>query len=74
MGMLGRVAVNKKYPLVLEVYETFFNNGYRSSMNLIANQGYFGLRPSVNLEQGYPGEAWLKGVTSAISMLVGYGR
>ena len=64
---------NKKYPLVLEVYETFFNNGYRSSMNLIANQGYFGLRPSVDLERGYPGEAWLKGVTSAINMLVDKG-
>ncbi|MBO3697166.1 prolyl oligopeptidase family serine peptidase [Roseivirga sp. E12] len=63
----------KKYPLVLEVYETFFNNGYRSSMNLIANQGYFGLRPSVNLEQGYPGEGWLKGATSAINMLVDKG-
>lgn len=64
---------NKKYPMVLEVYETFFNNGYRSSMNLLANQGYFGLRPSVDLEQGYPGEAWLKGVTSAINMLVDKG-
>ena len=64
---------NKKYPLVLEVYETFFNNGYRSSLNLLANKGYFGLRPSVDLEQGYPGEAWLKGVTSAINMLVDKG-
>ncbi len=64
---------NKKYPLVLEVYETFFDNGYRSSLNLIANQGYFGLRPSVDLEQGYPGEAWLKGVTSAINLLVDKG-
>jgi dipeptidyl aminopeptidase/acylaminoacyl peptidase len=64
----------KSYPLVLEVYETFFNNGYRSSMNLIANQGYFGLRPSVDLEQGYPGEAWLKGVTSAINKLVDEGK
>lgn len=65
---------NKTYPLVLEVYETFFNNGYRSSMNLIANQGYFGLRPSVDLEQGYPGEAWVKGVTSAINKLVEEGK
>lgn len=65
---------NKTYPLVLEVYETFFNNGYRSSMNLIANQGYFGLRPSVDLEQGYPGEAWMKGVTSAINKLVEEGK
>lgn len=65
---------NKKYPLVLEVYETFFDNGYRSSLNLLANQGYFGLRPSVDLEQGYPGEAWLKGVTSAINKLVDEGK
>lgn len=65
---------NKKYPLVLEVYETFFNNGYRSSMNLIANQGYFGLRPSVDLERGYPGEAWVKGVTGAINKLVEEGK
>ncbi len=64
----------KKYPLVLEVYETFFNNGYRSSMNLIANQGYFGLRPSVDLEEGYPGEAWMKGVTGAINKLVEEGK
>ncbi len=64
----------KTYPLVLEVYETFFNNGYRSSMNLIANQGYFGLRPSVDLEQGYPGEAWMKGVTGAINKLVEEGK
>ncbi len=65
---------NKKYPLVVEVYERFFNNGYRSSMNLIANQGYFGLRPSVDLEQGYPGEAWMKGVTSAVNKLVEEGK
>jgi dipeptidyl aminopeptidase/acylaminoacyl peptidase len=65
---------NKKYPLVLEVYETFFNNGYRNSMNLIANQGYFGLRPSVDLEEGYPGEAWVKGITSAINKLVDEGK
>ena len=65
---------SKTYPLVLEVYENFFNNGYRSSMNMIANQGYFGLRPSVNLEQGYPGEAWLKGVTGAINKLVEEGK
>lgn len=65
---------NKTYPLVVEMYENFFDNGYRSSMNLIANQGYFGLRPSVDLEEGYPGEAWVKGVTSAVNMLVNEGK
>ena len=60
----------KKYPLVCEIYETFFDNGFNSNMNIIANQGWFGLRPSVNLEIGYPGESWIKGITSIINKLV----
>jgi len=60
----------KTYPLVCEIYEDFFNNGYRSSMNIMANQGYFGFRPSVRLEEGRPGEAWIKGVTSGINKLI----
>ena len=63
----------KKYPLVCELYETFFNNGYRPSMNMVANAGYFGFRPSVTLEEGYPGEAWIKGVTSGINKLIDLG-
>lgn len=65
---------NKQYPLVCEIYETFFDNGYRNSMNILANKGYFGLRPSVDLEEGYPGEAWVKGITSAINKLVDEGK
>ncbi len=64
----------KKYPLVCEVYEEFFNNGYNRNMNLFANQGYFALRPSVELEVGYPAEAWVKGITSAINKLVDEGK
>ncbi len=60
----------KKYPLVCEIYENFFNNGYSMSMNIIANAGYFGFKPSVNLIQGYPGEAWIKGVTAGINKLI----
>jgi len=60
----------KKYPLVCEIYERFFDNGFNSNMNIIANQGWFGLRPSVNLKLGYPGEAWVKGVTSVINKLI----
>lgn len=63
----------KQYPLVCEVYETFFNNGFNTSMNLIANEGFFGFRPSVDLEQGYPGEAWVKGVTTGINKLIDRG-
>jgi dipeptidyl aminopeptidase/acylaminoacyl peptidase len=63
----------KKYPLVCELYETFFDNGYRPSMNMVANAGFFGFRPSVSLEEGYPGEAWIKGVTSGINKLIDIG-
>ncbi len=60
----------KRYPLVCEVYERFFDNGFNTNMNIIANHGWLGLRPSVNLVTGYPGEAWVKGVTSAVNHLV----
>jgi dipeptidyl aminopeptidase/acylaminoacyl peptidase len=60
----------KKYPLVCEIYETFFDNGFHSNMNMLTNAGFFGFRPSVNLEEGYPGEAWVKGVTAGINQLI----
>ena len=63
----------KKYPLVCEIYERFFDNGFNTSMNIITNQGWFGLRPSVNLVIGYPGEAWVKGVTPAVNQLIDRG-
>jgi len=63
----------KKYPLVCEIYEKFFNNGFNSNMNIIANAGFFGFRPSVNLEIGYPGESWIKGVTCGINKLIDRG-
>jgi dipeptidyl aminopeptidase/acylaminoacyl peptidase len=59
----------KKYPLVAEVYETFFDNGYNENMNLLAAQGWFVFHPSVDLQIGYPGEAWVKGVTDGINSL-----
>lgn len=63
----------KKYPLVAEVYETFFDNGFNENMNLLAAQGWFVLHPSVDLHEGYPGEAWTKGVTTAINSLIDRG-
>ncbi|MDP2955436.1 MAG: prolyl oligopeptidase family serine peptidase [Longimicrobiales bacterium] len=60
----------RKYPLVAEIYETFFDNGYNENMNLVTARGWFGFRPSVDLEIGYPGEAWLKGVTPALNVLI----
>lgn len=58
------------YPLVVEVYERFFDNGYNENMNLVTAQGWFGFRPSVEFETGYPGEAWLKAVPNAINKLI----
>lgn len=63
----------RRYPLVCEIYETFFDNGFNESMNIIANAGFFGFRPSVTLNTGYPGEAWIKGVTSGINKLIDLG-
>jgi dipeptidyl aminopeptidase/acylaminoacyl peptidase len=60
----------RKYPLVTEVYEQFFDNGYNENMNLITAQGWFGFRPSVEFEEGFPGEAWLKAVPTAVNKLV----
>ena len=59
----------KAYPLVAEVYETFFDNGYNENMNLLAAQGWFVFHPTVDLQIGYPGEAWVKGVTDGINSL-----
>ncbi|MFC1564972.1 S9 family peptidase [candidate division KSB1 bacterium] len=63
----------KKYPLVCEIYERFFSNGWNVNMNLITNAGFFAFRPSVNLEEGFPGEAWIKGVTTGINKLIDHG-
>ena len=61
------------YPLVVEVYEDVFDNGYNENMNLVTAQGWFGFRPSVELEIGYPGEAWLKAVPNAVNALIDRG-
>lgn len=63
----------KAYPLVAEIYEDFFDNGYHESMNLVTARGWFGFRPSVEFEEGYPGEAWLKGVTTGINEVIDRG-
>ncbi|MGD2122101.1 MAG: prolyl oligopeptidase family serine peptidase [Gemmatimonadota bacterium] len=62
-----------QYPLVAEIYETFFDNGYSYSAQILAAQGWIVLKPSVDLEEGFPGEAWMKGVTTAINSLMDKG-
>ena len=60
-------------PLVAEIYEQFFDNGFNFGAQILAAQGWIVLRPSVNLEMGFPGEGWLKGVTTAINSLMDQG-
>ncbi|HJR58219.1 MAG TPA: prolyl oligopeptidase family serine peptidase [Vicinamibacterales bacterium] len=63
----------RRYPTVFELYETFFDNGFNSRAAFLANHGYAVFHPSVNLVVGRPGEAWVKGVTSAANRLIDMG-
>ncbi|HKG20465.1 MAG TPA: prolyl oligopeptidase family serine peptidase [Blastocatellia bacterium] len=63
----------KKYPTVFNVYEQFFDDTFNGTINILTSNGYAVMQPSVTLEQGYPGEAWVKGVTSAANRLIEMG-
>jgi dipeptidyl aminopeptidase/acylaminoacyl peptidase len=63
----------KRYPTVFNVYEDYFDDTYNGTVNVLTAQGYVVVRPSVDLERGYPGEAWLKGVTAAANKLIEMG-
>ena len=63
----------RTYPTVFELYETFFDNGFNARAAYLANHGYVVFHPSVNLVVGRPGEAWVKGVTSAANRLIDLG-
>jgi dipeptidyl aminopeptidase/acylaminoacyl peptidase len=63
----------RRYPTVFIVYESFFDDGFNSTVSLLTANGYAVMQPSVRLETGYPGEAWLKGVTAAANKLIELG-
>jgi len=63
----------KTYPLVTEVYENYFDNGFNGALNVLTSAGYAVLHPSVNLITGYPGEAWAKGALAAINKVIDMG-
>ena len=63
----------KKYPTVFNIYEQFFDDTFNGTINILTSNGYAVLQPSVNLEIGFPGEAWMKGVTSAANKLIEMG-
>lgn len=63
----------KAYPLVTEVYENYFDNGFNGALNILTSAGYAVLHPSVNLVTGYPGEAWAKGALAAVNKVIEMG-
>ncbi len=55
------------------MYEDFFDDTFDVAANVLTGQGYVVVKPSVDFDIGYPGEAWLKGVTSAANKLIELG-
>lgn len=60
-------------PTVFSVYEDFFDDGFDATTMMLASRGYAVMKPSVTFETGYPGEAWLKGVTASANKLIELG-
>src|SRR5207244_12771985 len=63
----------KKYPTVFNIYEQFFDDTFNGTINVLTSNGYAVMQPSVSFETGYPGEAWVKGVTAAANKLIEMG-
>ena len=68
----GYVA-GRAYPTVFNIYEEFFDDSFDATANVLTANGYVVVKPSVGFDIGYPGEAWLKGVTAAANKLVEMG-
>jgi dipeptidyl aminopeptidase/acylaminoacyl peptidase len=62
-----------RYPAVFNPYEEFFDDSFDASANVLTANGYIVVKPSVGFDIGYPGEAWVKGVTSAANKLIEMG-
>ena len=63
----------KPYPTIFNVYEDFFDDTFNPQLALLAGHGYVVVQPSVDFDIGFPGEAWLKGVTAAANKLIELG-
>jgi dipeptidyl aminopeptidase/acylaminoacyl peptidase len=62
-----------RYPTVFLIYETYFDDTWDVVANLLAARGFAVVKPSVSFEIGFPGEAWLKGVTAAANAVIQMG-
>jgi dipeptidyl aminopeptidase/acylaminoacyl peptidase len=58
---------------VFIIYEDFFDDSWDVEANLLSAHGYAVVKPSVGFEIGFPGEAWLKGVTAAANYVIDKG-
>jgi dipeptidyl aminopeptidase/acylaminoacyl peptidase len=63
----------QRYPTVFNVYEDFFDDTFDATANVLTGAGYVVVKPSVDFDIGYPGEAWAKGVTAAANKLIEMG-
>jgi dipeptidyl aminopeptidase/acylaminoacyl peptidase len=63
----------KAYPTVFIVYEDYFDDTFDPVANVLTANGYVVVKPSVDFDIGYPGEAWIKGVTAAANKLIEMG-
>ncbi|MGH7677185.1 MAG: S9 family peptidase, partial [Gemmatimonadaceae bacterium] len=63
----------KPHPTVFNIYEDFFDDSFDASANILTANGFVVVKPSVDFDIGYPGEAWIKGVTSAANKLIEMG-
>ena len=66
-------AKGQRYPTVFNVYEDFFDDTFDATSDVLTGAGYVVVKPSVDFDIGYPGEAWVKGVTSAANKLIEMG-
>jgi dipeptidyl aminopeptidase/acylaminoacyl peptidase len=62
-----------RYPTVFLIYESYFDDTWDVVANLLAARGFAVVKPSVSFEIGFPGEAWLKGVTAAANTVIQMG-
>jgi dipeptidyl aminopeptidase/acylaminoacyl peptidase len=60
-------------PTIFNIYEDFFDDSFDVRTNVLTGAGYVVVQPSVDFDIGYPGEAWLKGVTAAANKLIELG-
>jgi dipeptidyl aminopeptidase/acylaminoacyl peptidase len=63
----------KTYPTVFSLYEQFFDDDFNGTISVLTAAGYAVMLPSVELEMGFPGESWVRGVTAAANKLIEMG-